>query len=200
MILNIQPQKYSDRQTFRDRTRFLIVAATLMLLLLCAKFAAGWMQGSKVEKMKTGLEGQKTQLNKLVAKKKTWREKGNRVGSRINRLLREGEPTVFQAFVLDYLAANLPPEIQLEKINLAVESEERSSTDNRYVLEITGRANNEKGKGTHLVLNLRDALLKQKEHIGKVDNKNVKSNSEAWYEFEFHIEPRYQVLSPGASG
>ena len=68
------------------------------------------------------------------------------------------------------------------------------------MLAIKGRANNEKGKGAEMVLKLRDDLLKRKEHIGKVENINVKSNPGAWYSFQFHIEPKYQVLSSGTSG
>lgn len=203
VILNILPQQYSDRQTFRDRTRFLLVAATLLFLLLCARFADGWMQGAKVEKMHTKLSGQKTSLDKQMAEKKGWIEKNNRVRSRINRLLREGEPTVFQAFVLDYLSTNLPAEIQLEMVDLEVdelESEDGVGAEMKYVLAVKGRANNEKGKGTHLVLKLREDLLKQKEHIRKVDNINVRSEPGAWYSFLFHIEPKYQVLSSGTSG
>jgi len=203
VILNILPQQYSDRQTFRDRTRFLLVAATLLFLLLCARFADGWMQGAKVEKMHTKLTGQKTSLDKQMAEKKGWIEKNNRVRSRINRLLREGEPTVFQAFVLDYLSTNLPAEIQLEMVDLEVdelESEDGVGAEMKYVLAVKGRANNEKGKGTHLVLKLREDLLKQKEHIRKVDNINVRSEPGAWYSFLFHIEPKYQVLSSGTSG
>ncbi|MEC8896306.1 MAG: pilus assembly protein PilM [Planctomycetota bacterium] len=203
VILNILPKQYSDRQVFRDRTRFLLVAATLLFLLLCARFADGWMQGSKVEKMHTKLKGQKSSLDKQMAEKKGWIEKNNRVRSRINRLLREGEPTVFQAFVLDYLSTNLPAEIQLEMVDLEVdelESEDGIGAEMKYVLAVKGRANNEKGKGTHLVLKLRDDLLKQKEHIRKVDNINVRSEPGAWYSFLFHIEPKYQVLSSGTSG
>lgn len=203
VILNILPQKYSDRQTFRDRTRFLLVAATLLLLLLCAKFADGFVHGSKVDNMIAELAQQKKELETKKAEKIRWGEESNRVRSRINRLLREGEPTVFQAFVLDYLAANLPPEIQLEMVDLDAveqESEDGTSVELKYVLAIKGRANNEKGKGTHLVLKLQDDLMKQKEHIRKVENRNVRSEPGAWYSFLFHIEPKYQTLSSGASG
>lgn len=203
VILNILPQKYSERQTFRDRTRFLLVAATLLFLLLCARFADGWMQGSKVGELHSELKAQEATLSKQEAEKKRWREKSNQVRSRINRLLREGGPTAFQAFVLDYLATNLSAEIQLEMVDLEdddQESEDNLSTDKKYVLAIKGRANNEKGKGAELVLKLRDDLLKRKEHIGKVENINVKSNPGAWYSFQFHIEPKYQVLSSGTSG
>ena len=81
-----------------------------------------------------------------------------------------------------------------------LESEDGVGVEMKYVLAVKGRANNEKGKGTHLVLKLREDLLKQKEHIRKVDNINVRSEPGAWYSFLFHIEPKYQVLSSGTSG
>ena len=203
VILNILPQVYSDRQTFRDRTRFLLVAATLLFLLLCANFAEGWLKGSKVSSLHSDLKAQETTLMKQGAEKKSWREKSNRVRSRINRLLRDGGPTAFQSFVLDYLATNLPAEIQLEVVDF--EDEELSSPDKLgsekdYVLVIKGRANNEKGKGAEMALKLRDDLLKRKEHIGKVETINVRSGQGAWYSFQFRIMPKYQVLSSGTAG
>ena len=103
----------------------------------------------------------------------------------------------------NYLATNLPAEIQLEVVDFEDEEEQSAESlgaEKDYVLVIKGRANNEKGKGAEMALKLRDDLLKRKEHIGKVDTINVRSGQGAGYSFQFRIKPKYQVLSSGTAG
>ena len=193
VLLNILPQKYSDRQTFRDRTRFLVVAATLLVLLLCGKFADGYIQSARANKALSGLDNQDRQLQALETERIGNVAKSNRARARINRLLREAEPTAFQAFVLDFLALNLRSEIQLELVDLEVTPEEADdgSVDNSYLLIIRGRANNEKRKGHDWVLDLQSELKKQERIRDVRFGKQPRADTAAWYSFEMIIEPQY---------
>ncbi|HBO51794.1 MAG TPA: hypothetical protein DD471_07415, partial [Planctomycetes bacterium] len=112
---------------------------------------------------------------------------------RINRLLREAEPTAFQAFVLDYLAVHLRSEVQLELVDLDVTPEEAEdgSIDNTYRLIIRGRANNEKRKGHDWVLDLQSELKKQERVRDVFFGKQPRTDTAAWYSFEMIIEPQY---------
>ena len=85
VLLNILPQKYSDRQTFRDRTRFLIVAATLLVLLLCGKLADGYIRGSNANKTLDGLDKQFQTLQKLSGEKAAAVAESSQARGRINR-------------------------------------------------------------------------------------------------------------------
>ena len=193
VLLNILPQKYSDRQTFRDRTRFLIVAATLLVLLLCGKLADGYIRGSNANKTLDGLDKQFQTLQKLSGEKAAAVAESTQARGRINRLLREAEPTAFQAFVLDYLAVNLRSEVQLELVDLEVTPEEAEdgSIDNTYRLIIRGRANNEKRKGHDWVLDLQSELKKQARVRDVFFGKRPRADTAAWYSFEMIIEPQY---------
>lgn len=193
VLLNILPQKYSDRQTFRDRTRFLIVAATLLVLLLCGKLADGYIRGSNANKTLDGLDKQFQTLQKLSGEKAAAVAESTQARGRINRLLREAEPTAFQAFVLDYLAVNLRSEVQLELVDLEVSPEEAEdgSIDNTYRLIIRGRANNEKRKGHDWVLDLQSELKKQERVRDVFFGKQPRADTAAWYSFEMIIEPQY---------
>jgi type IV pilus assembly protein PilM len=193
VLLNILPQRYSDRQTFRDRTRFLIVAATLLVLLLCGKLADGYIQGSNANKTLDGLDKQFQVLQELSGEKAAAVAESTQARGRINRLLREAEPTAFQAFVLDYLAENLRSEVQLELVDLEVTPEEAEdgSIDNNYRLIIRGRANNEKRKGHDWVLDLQSELKKQERVRDVFFGKRPRADTAAWYSFEMIIEPQY---------
>jgi len=193
VLLNILPQRYSDRQTFRDRTRFLIVAATLLVLLLCGKLADGYIQGSNANKTLDGLDKQFQVLQELSGEKAAAVAESTQARGRINRLLREAEPTAFQAFVLDYLAKNLRSEVQLELVDLEVTPEEAEdgSIDNNYRLIIRGRANNEKRKGHDWVLDLQSELKKQERVRDVFFGKRPRADTAAWYSFEMIIEPQY---------
>ena len=197
VLLNILPQKYSDRQTFRDRTRFLAVAATLLVLLLCGKFAHGYIRGTNASKARDGLDSQYKQLQTRATEKAGWVEESTRARARINRLLRETEPTAFQAFTLDFLAQNLRSEIQLELVDLEVtpvEDAEDGSIDNSYMLIIRGRANNEKRKGHDWVLELQSELKKQERIRDVRFGKQPRADTAAWYSFEMIIEPQYVTI------
>jgi Tfp pilus assembly PilM family ATPase len=193
VLLNILPQRYSDRQTFRDRTRFLIVAATLLVLLLCGKLADGYIRGSNANKTLDGLDKQFQTLQKLSGEKAASVAESTQARGRINRLLREAEPTAFQAFVLDYLAVHLRSEVQLELVDLDVTPEEAEdgSIDNTYRLIIRGRANNEKRKGHDWVLDLQSELKKQPRVRDVFFGKRPRADTAAWYSFEMIIEPQY---------
>lgn len=193
VILNILPKKYSDRQSFRDRTRFLIVAATLLVLLLCGKLADGYIRDANADKTLSGLDKQLKTLQVKENQKAAWLAESTQARGRINRLLREAEPTAFQSFVLDYLAVNLRSEIQLERVSLEAEpvEAEDGSVDYVYQMVIRGRANNEKRKGHDWVLELQSDLKKQV-RIGKVFfGSPPRTDTAAWYSFEMIIEPRY---------
>ena len=163
------------------------------MLLLCGKLADGIIQGSNASEARGGLENQLQQLNKLAGEKAQSVAESTQAQGRINRLLREAEPTAFQAFVLDYLSANLRSEVQLELVDLEVTQEEAEdgSIDNTYRLIIRGRANNEKRKGHDWVLDLQSELKKQERVRDVFFGKQPRADTAAWYSFEMIIEPQY---------
>jgi len=191
--VSILPEKYRRQRVFRERTRWLIAAAVVLVAVLVAQFVQGWTVRGRAAETRTRIGERREELDRKVAQRDGWIATSSRTRARINRMLREGEPSAFQAFMLDFFARNLRPEIQLELVNLeveTVENEEAGSYRNRYVLLVRGRANNEKGRAHDWVLDLQ-SRIKQEERVRDAKVQNTRVERSAWYSFELLIEPQY---------
>jgi len=194
--LSVLPERYRKRRDFRERTRWLYAAASVLVLLLIAQFLHGCRVSGRAEETHKELVGDRSDLEAKAVHRSGAEAKSSRGAERIHRWLREAEPTAFQLFVLDYLGRNLRSEIQIEEVNLevdVVEDEDAGGIDNVYKFRIRGRVNNESRRAHDWVLELR-SLLGQEAMVGSVKVENTRVEKSAWYSFEMVLEPRYTTL------
>ena len=108
---------------------------------------------------------------------------------RLNRLLREAEQSAFQAFVIDYCGERLRPEIQLRRITLDYEGEEKEGED--YVLRVEGRANNAKRKALAWIRDLQSDLAAAEPIRAAEVRSSAPEKGGAWYNFEIALRANY---------
>ena len=193
--LSILPEKYRKRRGFRERTRWLIAAAAVLVALLGARLVQGIIERSRARESHASVTSARAEIDRMVRQRDEWTARSSRTRARINRLLHEAEPSAFQAFVLDFLARNLRPEIQLELVELDVEPAELEGggVENRYRLVIKGRVNNEKRRAHDWVLDLQ-SRIQQEERVADARVESTRAEGSAWYSFEMVIEPTYSSI------
>jgi type IV pilus assembly protein PilM len=191
VVLNILPKKYRARRHFRERTLFLHAAAAFLVALLSAQLVHGVLRNANASRTLSELQRQRNELEARKQQMSESIEQSGRTRERINRLLREAEPTAFQAFVLDFLGRHLRPEVQIQRIDLQT----RPTDDDRaniYSLVIEGRVNNENRLGLDWILELQTAL-QQEERIRSAEVRDSQPQG-AWYSFRIAVEPNTLTL------
>jgi type IV pilus assembly protein PilM len=187
--LTILPAKYVEKREFKDRTLFLYAAGVFLVVFLAARLIHGFVQNSKAGEMHRNLLQDYRQLEASKKDLEETSRQANERQARLNRLLKEGEQTAFQAYVLDLLSRVLRPEIQLDRIALDFTSLSEDETSFDYNLRLIGRVNNERHQGLDWILDLQ-STLKSDPRIASVDVES--SNPEgAWYKFELSVKPNY---------
>ncbi len=187
--LSLLPAKYVKRREFRERTVFLYAAASLLVVLLLARLAVGFVRNSEAADV-YALNQQA--LGTLTTKKAEFeqnRQLEDAARGRLNRLLREAEQSAFQAFVIDYCGERLRPEIQLRRITLDYEGEEGDGED--YVLRVEGRANNAKRKALGWIRELQSDLAAAEPIRSAEVRSSASEKGGAWYNFEIALRANY---------
>ena len=186
VAMNVLPGDFKARRFFRDRTVSLYAAGVLLLLFLAIQFAQGVVKSSHANGREEDLRTALGQLQEQLRERDQSSAQSSEIRARINRLLRDAEPTAFQGFVLTVLGESLRPEVQIRLVTLEADARDDGAGYD-YVLLIEGRANNEKRKGLDSILVLQETLIKE-ERVGNV--RILSSRPEGhWYTFKFAVEP-----------
>ncbi|MCZ6796309.1 MAG: pilus assembly protein PilM [Planctomycetota bacterium] len=188
--LRILPARYRARREFRERTLFLYCAAGMLAFFLVAQLVHALVRNADADSLKSELSSRLTQLENALTERELGRAESAERRTRINRLLKEAEVTAFQAFVLTLLGEELPPEIQIELIDL--ELVEVAGGESEYQLLIRGRANNEKRRGLDWIHTLQATLLAEA-RIRDVELRDTEPEG-AWYGFEIAVLPSNQRI------
>lgn len=185
--MNILPARYAKRREFRDRTVYLYAAGVLLLLLLLGRLGQAIYSNAQAGRLHAELKSTEVKLQELRRELDSTTAAADHRKVRLDRLLKEAEPTAFQAFVLDSLGRVLRPEIQLDTIGLvADDAADEVSFD--YRLRIKGRVNNEQRRGLDWILELQSSLQAE-DRIGRVDVESSNPDG-AWYVFEISVRPQ----------
>ncbi len=188
--MNILPGSYVERRRFRERTVFLYAAGVFLALnLVCALFGA-WRLNAAAGARHDELRSKTTELQGMEAEMLANAQQNRETRERINRVLREVEVTSFQSFVLDFIRANMEPEIKLNRVNMRAILDEWE-TDFIYSLVLEGTADDSNQKGVELLEALRETLGAQ-ERVGQVELRKVEAVGTS-YEFEMEVFPAFEM-------
>ena len=186
LTLNVLPGKYRARRQFRERTVFLYAALAMLVFFLAAQAVHGFVLRSHANERRSQLAAALKELELKRDERDESIARSTQTRTRINRRLREAEPTAFQAFVLHFLADTLRSEFQLLRIALEpVDRENDSGFD--YELHIDGQVSDERRNGLTLIRELQESLANE-ERIS--DARIGPSRSEGpWYTFSLILVP-----------
>jgi len=185
--LSLIPSKYQERRKFRERTIFLYVAAALLVIFLIVRLVQGFHENSSAREWQDELKNALGFFNR----EKTTMEENQALNlkskARVNRILQEAELTAFQAFALDFLAANAGPELKIQAIKLVLDFTAEGYPI--YQLQIDGLADNATQKALQSIKELRAAYDRE----SRVESAEVLSTTpvSSWYRFQMLLTPTY---------
>jgi len=187
--LSLLPVRYRERRRFWDRTFYLYMAASFLVVFLAMRLVQGYMELDSATDWKKHLADRK---GFFEAKKSEMLQKAAanaEVRERANRLLLEADVGPFQAFLLDFLAVKVGTELKITSCRLLI-GLEKDSEQPVYLFQIDGQADNASQKALERIEGLRAALSAEP----RVARLEVVSTRPAgiWYEFQMQVYPTYQ--------
>jgi type IV pilus assembly protein PilM len=190
MELSLLPSLYLKRRLFRDRTLFLYLAASFLLIFLAARLVEGFTELSTAQGRKKTLDSAQIKLKAEKATMLSQSEENGRTRARINRILREAEVVPFQTFVLDFLARKVGSELKINGCKLVL-GEEPESGEPLYQLHLDGAADNASQKALERIEGLRTAVSAEA-RVEKVEVLSTRPSGN-WYEFQMLLTPGFQT-------
>jgi type IV pilus assembly protein PilM len=185
--LSLLPSKYVERRTFRERTLYLYLAASFLIIFLIVNLVQGAMDSSSARKRRDDLSGWKTFFDREKAAMTDNAAQNTRARGRINRIIQEAEVTGFQAFVLELLSKKAAPELKLTAIKLAQGATESEPT---YQVQVDGAADNATGRALDAINALRVAFTSEP-RVAKVEMLPIVPEGSNLYRFQMVLVPSY---------
>ena len=193
VYLNILPQKYVQKRTFRERTRYLWVAGILLGVLLIAQLAHGFVRNRIADEAYQNLEDRHNTLLLQKSERDDWSARSQQAKQRLQRLLKEAELTSFQSYLVDWLGRSLRPEIQIETLDMELRealpaadaADDFTAID--YVVVLEGRVDNKTQRAIDWIQEL-EAELKQADLVRDVSYA-PREESGGFFLFELVVSP-----------
>jgi len=187
--LEIVPQKFQERRQFRERTVFIYAAAALMVLSLAFGFFSAWKASSTAENHLSELRKDHAQLQVKKNEMDENHDRAMRLEERINRIVREGEVTPFQAALMDFFLKTLPSEVRLLRLEMSADPDE-ADEDFDYRMVVTASADNSDQRGIEYIQNLERRLRELPVVDGVVTEQPETHGTD--YEFRVVVTPSFQ--------